>query len=124
MNIEIVLLDPHPAIARLEGIEERILELEPAFDEVMGVLESSERRLFDSYNGRYVDTGDLRDSLTEPHADGAIRELHHDGAEFGSSIPYAVYQREGGRSAVMRFDEADENEVAAIVLRYIVEGVV
>jgi hypothetical protein len=123
MPLEIeIYMDAHPAIAKLEGIEQRILDHEPAFDEVMSVLERSEERLFDAWNGRYVDTGATKASLTQPDADGAIREAHAQSAEFGTSIPYTVYLREHGRSAVMRFDEADQAEVSAVVLRYIMEG--
>lgn len=122
MQIEIDLLGAHPAQARIHGIAERLMAQEPAFSEVMGVLEEGERRIFEAWHGKYVDTGALRDSLTLPDADGALREIHNDGVDFGTLIPYAVYQRDNGRSAIMRFDDAEIAEITAILLRYIVEG--
>ena len=123
MQIEIELLGAHPAQARIHGIAERLMYLEPAYEEVFNVLEEGERRIFDAWHGKYVDTGALKDSLTLPDADGALREIHSDGVDFGTLIPYAVYQRDHGRSAIMRFDEAEVAEIAAIMLRYIAEGV-
>jgi hypothetical protein len=122
IDIELTMEGPHPARSKVLGVPYRLMHIEPAFDEVMNVLEMREVEIFDAWAGKYVDTGTLRDSLTLPYADGAIREAHDYGVEFGTSIPYAVYQRENGRSAIMRIDEADREAIAAIVLRYIAYG--
>lgn len=123
MELFISEIGAHPAQVRLTGMAARYLNLEPAFDEAMGILERREVEIFAAWHGRYVDTGDTMRSLTEPGADGAIREAHHDYAEFGSSIPYVIYLRDQGRSAVMRFDESDAAEVGAAVLAYVMHGI-
>lgn len=119
MEIYLELLGAHPAQVALKGLEERILNFEPAFGAFMGILEAGEQRIFDAWNGKYVKTRALLNSLTQPDADGALRRVHHGQADFGTLIPYAVYQRDQGRSAIMRFDDTEIAEIEAEALSWI-----
>jgi hypothetical protein len=132
MSIEIVGVEK---VERdLQGISQRILDMEPAFREATVLLEASEARLFDQLGGRYVRTGALRQSLTTPGA--GVREVTPHGLAFGSDVYYARFQvedpgpvtpaggleRKGHPSAVLKLSEADAETVARGVMRHVTEG--
>ena len=54
--------------------------------------EKEEAALFAAHAPRHVASGATRASLTESGANGAIRERHGESSEFGTSIPYAIYE--------------------------------
>jgi hypothetical protein len=87
----------------LAGIAERMLAPGEVLALEMKVLEESERSLFEGYGGEYVQSGATLASLTQSGAEGAIRRVHANSIEFGSSIWYAKFQREiGGPSGKPR----------------------
>jgi hypothetical protein len=71
----------------LHGIAIRALDQAPAFEAAFRLQERRQELPF--RGGSLVRTGHLRDSLTQPSADGAIRQIHAQAAEFGTSVPYA-----------------------------------
>lgn len=85
---------------------------EEAMEAEVEVLEQAEASLFSAFSDpTYVRTGDLRASLTQSSAKGAIRRMHWGGRysktlpglEFGTSIWYAKFQRKiGGPSGKPR----------------------
>lgn len=77
--------------AKLEEVAFRADDWRLPFREIMGLLERDEARHFRSLRGRYVLTGATRASLTQPAANGAIRELHAGSLHFGSSLDTARY---------------------------------
>jgi hypothetical protein len=115
--------------ARLGPIAARMAEPQPAFAGVMTAIEAQERSVFAGYEGRYVETGALRASLTETAAAGAIRELTPTGATFGSSIFYARFQgttgsgSHGPPSAILRASQAEASLAARAIKDYVLYGV-
>lgn len=95
---------------------------QPAFKAIFAPLEESHAELFASLGGKYVDTGALRDSLTQPNANGALREIHGAEMQFGSTLDYAVFQREDGKSAVLRLRPKDRKKASLTYLAYITRG--
>lgn len=118
-TIDIELRGADPTLRRLDLIQRRMLNMEPAFREVIPILEGGEKRHFDRLNGRYVLTGDLRASLTQAHAKDAIRDADRDELTFGSSLYYAQFLKKGKRSAVLVLQPKAKKEVAARLLREI-----
>lgn len=107
---------------RLEGISARMKNARPAFDEVAGVLEEGEQRHFARLRGKYVDSGALLASLTQPSANDAIRDAHADELVFGSSLYYAKYLRKGKKSAVLVLLPKERKTAAKTILDYITYG--
>jgi phage gpG-like protein len=105
----------------LSGVEGRVSDLRPAMEEISEDFYRHEERAFGTegsilrsgkwaplspryaawkarhYPGRtiLVRTGKLKASLTQPGAEGAIREVTEDGLEIGTSISYARYHQWG-----------------------------
>ena len=114
------------------GIGERMVNQEPVLEAAMQRLEQSEEKFFE---GQYVRTGALRESLTGD-GPGAIRRVTRTGFEFGSSIHYAAFQvenpgpvtpagglqRRGHPSAILKVDEAQAAELAATLGEYVMRG--
>lgn len=119
LNFTVQAVGARNAANNLEGIARRMTRLQPAFREVTRVLEAGEERVF--AGGKFTDTGALRNSLTQPHANGAIREIHGDSLEFGTSIPYARYQhtKRSKKNAVVVLRPKERKLSAAILLRAI-----
>ena len=115
-----------------EGIAHRMVNQEPALELAMKRLEQSEEKFFE---GRYVQTGALRESLVGD-GPGAIRRVTRTGFEFGSSVYYAAFQvespgpvtpaggleRRGHPSAILKVDEAQSAELAATLGEYVMRG--
>jgi hypothetical protein len=113
--VTVDLIGSESAVDRLGRTAAMIRVLPSSVPEIFDVLEKSEERLFDSWHGKYVDTGRTRGSLTQRHHPDAIRELHGPQLVFGTSVDYARYLREGGRSAVLRIDQSTVSEIEAVV---------
>jgi hypothetical protein len=63
--------------------------------------------------------GSLRDSLTQPNADGAIRQAHAQAAEFGTSVPYArAAAHKKGKPVLMNLVP----ELAELSLQYVMRA--
>jgi hypothetical protein len=117
------LLGGHETIEMLDGVEERFLDVAPAFMAVSDVLQQGERKLFAAYHGKYVLTGRTMRSLTERDGGDAIRKAHADGFEFGSVVPYAKYLKRGGASAVLDLTAGERHQSGQIVIDYVTTGV-
>lgn len=103
----------------LDGIARRMLDARPAFEAVEKILESGEERHFASLRGRYVRTGALKASLTQPDANGAIREAHADELVFGTSIYYARFLRRKRKSAVLVLKPIERRSASRTILDYV-----
>lgn len=125
----------------LRLISEALLTPEVALEAEFDVLEQSEETLFASFGDpTYVRTGDLKASLTQRNAAGAIRNAHFGGRysvtipgiEFGTSIWYAKFQRRiggpsgkprgrkrYGRNLVLRITPASRRAAVALVREHI-----
>jgi hypothetical protein len=101
---------------RYEGIERRLGDLVPGWVHVAQRREEGEKRLFDFYHGRFVETGALKKSLTEEGAEGAIREIHGEQLLFGTSIEYAVYLP---GDAVLGLSEHERHDVDELMLGHV-----
>lgn len=110
------------AVDRLAGVEGRLQNIAPVGRRVFSELEAGERRHFERLNGRYVDTGLTRDSLTQSGHENAIREAHHDELEFGTSVWYARFLRKKKKSAVLVLQPKARRGVSATILAYVAEG--
>ena len=76
----------------LDGLAMRLVFPEPGLSGAMHELEVAEATRYAELNGKYVRTGATKASLTGSGS-GAIRVLTAEGAEFGTSIPYAHYRK-------------------------------
>jgi hypothetical protein len=129
LNFEIQAIGVEQASRDLEGIAHRMVNAEPAFVEVERILERGEKRLFDRARGRYVRTGATRASLTQPEANGAIREAHGDQLVFGTRIWYAKFLRKPGsrrsgktKSAILVLAPTERKRARETILEYIRGG--
>jgi hypothetical protein len=129
LNFEIQAIGVEQTSRDLEGVTHRMVNAEPAFVEVERILERGEHRLFDRAHGRYVDTGATRESLTQPEANGAIREAHGDQLIFGTRIWYAKFLRKPGRgrsgktkSAILVLAPTERKQARETILDYIRGG--
>lgn len=86
---------------------------------VFPMLEREYVKRFDRWYPRMYDTGDLRHSLTEEHANGAIREIHLDSIDFGTSIPYAKFH---WRKLLAHSPGLDDRIVTALAAYYVPFG--
>jgi hypothetical protein len=101
----------------IHGIAVRALAQEPVWEAAFAAQEKRQERPF--RGRRLVRTGRLRDSLTQPNADGAIREVHATSAEFGTDVRYA-------RAAAHKADTPvllhPAGALAELMLTYVVHG--
>ena len=118
------LLGGEEAIDDLDGIAKRMEHARPAFEAVSEILEAGEERHFSGLRGRYVRTGALRDSLTQPDANGAIREAHADELVFGTSIYYARFLRRKRKSAVLVLKPLERKAASKTILDYVMGDLV
>lgn len=75
----------------LLAIRNNLEHPETAAPFIYNQLEEAYDRKFDDWNGYLVETGTLRDSLTESGGPYAIRRAHNQAIEFGTSLPYARF---------------------------------
>lgn len=128
MNVTVEILGGAEAEAMLLSIERRALRPTEGLRRSFRALEEGEQALFAGYGGKYVQTGALERSLTEPDAADAVREAHGAEAEFGSSVFYARFQgtegvgHHAGPSAVLRATQAEADAAGALMLEYVVRG--
>jgi hypothetical protein len=123
VSYELVLTGGESTAHDYEEIADRLVRARPAFESAQRIIEDGETRLFASFRGKYVRTGALRASLTQPTANGAIRRAHHDELEFGTSIFYAKFQkkRNSKKPVVLELKPRTRRAVAEHILEYIIE---
>jgi hypothetical protein len=121
--------------AKYDEVGDNARNLDPAFDDVLDMLEKVHATHFARLNGRYVRTGATKASLTGAGA-GAIREADDNSLSFGTSIFYAHFLtkapkdpefgqvwkgRKDLRFAVLVMPPGTEKKVGEMLLGYIVE---
>jgi hypothetical protein len=62
------------ALDMLGGVEHRLDHLDEAQEPIDEALNAEYRKRFSAWNGYLVDTGALRESLTDDSANGALRQ--------------------------------------------------
>jgi hypothetical protein len=120
----------------LSGLELRLANPTELEAITMKVLEEGERQLFSRLSPRFEDTGATKASLTQPSAEGAIREIHGMTLRFGTSIWYAKFLRKidgpgrkprgrkrVGPSLVLKLKASDRRAALEMVGRYVMRGV-
>jgi hypothetical protein len=118
LRLDIDFIPPvEHVVHTISGIATRSQHLEPAFEAAFARQEQAQREPF--AGGALVRSGELRDSLTQPNAFGAIREAHAAQAEFGTSVPYA---RPAGHRAGTHVLVGPVPELDSLMLTYIVQG--
>lgn len=81
----------------LRGMADRCRRPAGAYQQIFRAIEKNERRIFDAYAGKYVQSGATMESLTQPDAKGALREAHDGEFVFGTSVWYAKFQGTTGK---------------------------
>jgi hypothetical protein len=134
MSIEVV--GEEKVIATCEGIARRTNDLMPVFEVAVERQEAFEEEIF--AEGKYVQTGMLRDSLTSANAEGAVRDVRPTTIRFGSSIWYARFQvedpgpvtdkggleRKGHKSAVLKRAPRGFQVLTTAAGEYIMRGAI
>jgi hypothetical protein len=123
MLLEIQAFGFKDASGKLKKVSFRMRNARPAFELVNELLEQSEKRVFAKLGGKYVDTGALMDSLTQPNANEAIREAHMDGLDFGTSLWYARFHKDRrGRSPTLKLLPKERKLAAEAFMGYVTVG--
>lgn len=137
LNFQIVAINSDVVAKAYYDVAIRCEHNEMAFDEVMKVMEETEREHFAKMKGRYILTRATIESLTQRNGAGAIREAHGDSFAFGSRVEQAHYLTKAprdvensqvekgtsgkGRSAVLVFPELAKTRIADALADFIVE---
>jgi len=112
------------AEGKLKKISYRARDMRPGFEVVSQMLEEGEKRLFKRYHGKYVDTGRLMESLTQPQANDAIREAHAQELVFGTEVYYARFHKDKkGKSAVLKLQPTERKKIPITLLEFVTRGV-
>jgi len=112
------------AQGKLKRVSYRVTNMQPGFEAAMQLLEEGEKRLFKRYGGKYVDTGALMASLTQPLANDAIRDAHAQHADFGTSVWYARFQKDKkGKSAVLKLQPKERKLIPPTLLSFVSRGI-
>lgn len=88
--LEFDLIGDEDVLRRYKGIQERMLDVSPAWRRIEEILQEGERRHFTQLKGRFVDTGRVRASLVGESSD-SIRHLTDEEYTFGTSVFYARF---------------------------------
>lgn len=111
------------AEGKMQKMTYRVTDMRPGFEEIETMLEEGEERLFESYHGKYVDTGALKASLTQPRANKAIREAHAQHLDFGTAVYYARFHKDKkGKSAVLVLQSKERKKIPVTLLEYVMHG--
>lgn len=112
------------AEGKLKRVSYHVTNMQPGFEAAMELLEEGEKRLFKRYAGKYVDTGALMASLTQPTANDAIRDAHAQHADFGTSVWYAKFQKDKkGKSAVLKLQPTERKLIPTTLLKFVTRGI-
>jgi hypothetical protein len=122
LTFEIQALGTEDASHNLAGVSARMSNAQPAFTQIERILEQGEQRQFDRLHGKYVRTGATRASLTQPSANGAIRQAHADELVFGTNVWYAKFLRKKKKSAVLVLLPKERKQVTQTMLDHITSG--
>lgn len=110
-------------VGKYQRVSYRVQDMRPGFEEVSSELEEGEERLFNRYGGKYVDTGALKASLTQPRANEAIREAHAQHLDFGTGVFYARFHKDKtGKSAVLKLQPKERKKIPVTLLEFVVRG--
>lgn len=121
--IEIQAFGFHAATGKLKRVALRLVNAQPAFEAIEDVLEAGEKRIFKRLRGKYVDTGRLMESLTQPAANDAIRDAHAAGLDFGTATWYARFHKDKRRkSPYLKILPTERKIISEEVLGYVVGG--
>ena len=129
VSIDVVAEGAAHAAKMVYDIAGRARNPTPGLMELVPELEKAERELFDSYHGKYVDTGATRDSLVHSFSEGAIREIHGGEFVFGTSVWYAKFQGttkppgyHSPPSAILKLPEGGAEVASKVGARYVIHG--
>jgi hypothetical protein len=123
LSLHVTLDGDEKTLYDLHGMVVRLATVEAAAPEIFEYLEHTEEKLFDWWDGKYVDTGRTRDSLTQLHGD-AIRSVHPGSMEFGTSVPYAPFLRnEKGNAVLISLKPHNVAAIHAILHEHVMAGV-
>jgi hypothetical protein len=122
LNYEISAHGFDAAIARLGGVAERAEAWQVVAPKIFDTLEEGEARIFVRLHGRMVKSGDLRASLTERSAPGAVRRVGHEDIEFGTSVWYARAAASRAKLRILRTTPKARREIKALVGAYVTHG--
>lgn len=117
LSYEITAVHADRVAAAYGDVGEAVEHAEPAFEEIVGMLEAEEARHFRLMRGRYVLTGQTEASLTQPDARDAIRRVHGDSLVFGTSVYYARFLAKSRRDRENFQIEDRKGRSAVLVLR-------
>jgi len=123
--MKITLIGGAELEAALSRIGSRARDLRPEFVEAARLLEETEAAIFAAHGGKYVETGATKASLTQPEANGAIREVHETGLAFGTSVWYARFPGTTGKgrhaapSAILNLEPETVDRVAERMIAYV-----
>jgi len=116
-SFTISVVDAQKTSENYDEVSRRLTNAKPAFSEVLDILEEGERRHFARLRGKYVRTGELMASLTQPAANDAIREAHGDGLVFGTSTYYAQFQTASRKARATGLVTKQKGKSAVLVLQ-------
>ncbi|MEJ7785575.1 MAG: hypothetical protein WKF96_12290 [Solirubrobacteraceae bacterium] len=116
VSFTISVHDAQKTSGNYDEVSRRLLNAKPAFSEVLDILEEGEARHFARLH-KYVRTGALMASLTQPTANDAIREAHGDGLVFGTSTYYAKFLTKERRSRTTGEVTKQKGKSAVLVLQ-------
>ena len=117
VSFTISVHDAEKTSGNYDEVSRRLRNAKPAFSEVLDILEEGEQRHFARLHGKYVRTGALMASLTQPTANAAIREAHGDGLVFGTSTYYAKFLTKERRSRTTGEVTKQKGKSAVLVLQ-------
>jgi len=133
VSFTISVHDAEKTSGNYDEVSRRLRNAKPAFSEVLDILEEGEQRHFARLHGKYVRTGALMASLTQPTANAAIREAHGDGLVFGTSTYYAKFltkerrsttgevTKQKGKSAVLVLQPKAKKAASQVILDFALE---
>lgn len=123
MTLEIQAFGFKEASTKLKKVSFRMRNARPAFELISELMEQSVERAFTKLRGKYVDTGALKDSLTQSTANDAIREAHMDGLDFGTQVWYARFHKDKrDKSPYLKMLPTERKEAAEILMEHVVGG--
>lgn len=108
---------------KLKRVSIRFQDMRPAFEAMEEILERGEERIFEKLRGKYVDTGHLKESLTQSDATDAVREAHAQHLDFGTATWYARFHKDKrGKSPYVKVMTTERQHMSEEAIEYVVGG--
>lgn len=104
MTITIKQPDLRPLLAKFEQIADIETMLRDSLEDIDERFCAVQTEYYDSLGGRYVDTGNLKASLTRPSHPDHVAAVSSSGVTLGTTVDYAQYL---GPDEVVRLDNRD-----------------